>query len=186
MNNKKIKFIAEISIFSAIIIILQLVATFINFGSFPITLTLIPIIVGACVYGPFIGMFLGLVFGIIVDIMVITGADINGAAMFSARPIVTIVMCLLKGMLAGLFSGLAYKYIKIENRKIKTIVSSAICPIVNTLIFSIALILFFDNSFKILIGAFLSINFVIELLINILLAPGLTNLIEHSKNRIHE
>ena len=66
MEKNKIKLLAEISIFSAIIVILQLLATFINFGSFPITLTLIPIIVGSFVYGPLVGGLLGLVFGIVV------------------------------------------------------------------------------------------------------------------------
>lgn len=183
MNNKKTKLLSEIAIFSAIIIILQLLATFINFGSFPITLTLLPIIVGAAVYGPLVGMILGIVFGIIVDIMVITGADPSGATMLSIHPIITILTCLIKGGLAGLFSGLAYKYLNKLNNKVRIIISAAICPITNTLIFFISLILFFDSNIQALIGAFLSINFVIELLLNILLAPGLTNLIEHSIKR---
>lgn len=183
MNSKRTKLITEISIFSTIIVILQVLATFINFGSFPITLTLIPIIVGAAVYGPLVGMILGLVFGLIVDIMVITGLDPSGLTMFSMHPFITILTCLIKGGLAGLMSGITYKYLTNINPKIRIILSSAICPIINTLIFALSLILFFDESIKILIGTFISINFVIEILINILIAPGLTNLIEHNKKR---
>ena len=40
------------AIFTAMIIIFQLIATFVKIGSFPITLVLIPIVVGAAVYGP--------------------------------------------------------------------------------------------------------------------------------------
>ena len=40
-----------LAIFTAIIIVLQLVSTFIKFGPFSITLAMIPIVVGAAVYG---------------------------------------------------------------------------------------------------------------------------------------
>lgn len=183
MDKQRTKLISEVAIFSAIIVILQILATFINFGAFPITLTLIPIIVGAAVYGPLVGLILGIVFGVIVDIMVVTGADPSGATMLSMHPIITLLTCIVKGALAGLFSGLAYKYLNKINSKTRIIITAAICPITNTLVFCIALILFFDSSIQILIGTFLSINFVIELLINILLAPGLTKLIERNVKR---
>lgn len=183
MNKNKIKLLTEISIFSAIIVILQILATFINFGSFPITLTLIPIIVGSFVYGPLVGALLGLVFGMVVSIMVIIGSDPSGATMFLLHPVITVVTCLLKGALAGYLSGLCYKLFKNINQKVRIIISSAICPIVNTLILSLSLLIFFNEELKILIGMFVSVNFVIELLINVLLAPGLTNLIRHSINR---
>lgn len=183
MNNKRIKLISEVAIFSAVIVILQILATFINFGSFPITLTLVPIIVGAAVYGPLVGLILGIVFGVIVDIMVITGADPSGATMLSMHPVITLLTCLVKGGLAGLGSGLVYKYLNKINSKLRIIITAAVCPVINTLVFCISLMLFFDSSIQVLIGMFVSINFVIELVINVLLAPGLTNLIERNKKR---
>lgn len=180
MKNRRI---AEVSIFSAVIILLQLISTYINFGSFPITLTLIPIIVGSFVYGEVVGAMLGVVFGVIVSIMAITGLDPSGALMISSHPIITVLTCLIKGGLAGLFSGLVYKKLNKLNEKTRLIISSAICPIVNTLVFCVSLVLFFDNNIKILIAAFISVNFVIELLINILLAPGLAGLINRGKSR---
>ena len=178
MKNRKL---AIISIFSAIIVILQLISTFVNFGGFPITLTLIPIIIAGAVYGPSIGALMGLVFGVIVDILVITGADPSGAIMLSTHPIITITTCLIKGTLAGLFGALIYKAIK--NNKIGIIASAIITPITNTVILYIVLILFFESSFAAMVSAFMSINFIIELLINVLLAPGLLVLIRRVKNR---
>ena len=67
MKNRKF---AVISIFAAIVIVLQVIATYVNFGGFPITLTLIPIIIAGAVYGPYVGMLMGLVFGVVVDVMV--------------------------------------------------------------------------------------------------------------------
>lgn len=178
MKNKKI---AITSIFIAIIVILQIIATYINFGGFPITLTLIPIIIAGAIYGPSMGALMGFVFGIIVDIMVIIGADPSGAIMLAAHPIITVVTCLIKGTLAGLFGAIAYKLIK--NNKVGIVASAIITPITNTAILYISLILFFETSFAAMVAAFMSINFIIELLINILIAPGLLILINRIKNR---
>ena len=177
----KTKRFATTSIFAAIIIVLQIISTYVNFGGFPITLTLIPIIIAGAAYGPMMGLLMGLVFGAVVNIMVILGLDPSGAVMLATHPVVTIVTCELKGALAGLFGALAYKYIR--KNKIGIVVDAIITPVVNTLILYLALILFFDTSFAAMIAAFMSINFVIELLINILIAPGLLGLINRVKNR---
>lgn len=178
----KTRKIAVISIFAGIIIVLQLLSTYINFGSFPITLTLIPIIVGGATFGPWIGSFLGLVFGIIVSLMVVVGADPSGAIMFAKHPIITVMTCLVKGMLAGLIGSLIYK--KTKNKKIGIIISAIITPITNTFILYLSLLLFFDTNFTVLISAFVSINFLLELAINVIISPGLLNVIVRAQNRI--
>ena len=177
----KTKRFATLTIFSAIIIVLQIIATYINFGGFPITLTLIPIIVAGAVYGPYIGTLMGIIFGVIVSLMVIVGADPSGAIMFSSHPFITVITCLLKGALAGLLGAIAYKTIK--NNKVGIIVDAVVTPVANTLILYISLILFFDSSFAAMIAAFMSINFIIELIINVIIAPGLVNLINRAKSR---
>ena len=178
--NKKI---SQIAIFAALIIVFQIIATFINIGSFPITLTLIPIIVAGCVYGEKIGALMGLVFGIIVIVMVITGADPNGLVMFVSNPLATTLACLTKGILCGYISALIYKVLNKKNQKIAVIISAISCPIINTFVFSIFLLLFFDSNISSLIGLFLSFNFVIELLINVLIAPRIIHLIKRGKER---
>lgn len=178
MNNKKF---AIISIFTALVIVLQVIATYVNFGGFPITLTLIPIIISGAVYGINMGSLMGLVFGAVVSIMVIIGADPSGAVMFASHPIITVLTCLIKGAVAGGLGAFAYK--KISNKKISIVVDAIVTPIINTAILYISLIIFFDSSFTAMVAAFMSINFVIELLINILLAPGLTNIINRAKSR---
>lgn len=180
MNNKKFSII---SIFTALIIILQLLSTYINFGGFPITLTLVPIIVAGAVLGPQAGTLMGLVFGTVVSIMVILGLDQSGAIMFASHPFITVLTCVIKGMLAGLIGAFIYK--KIANKKTAIVISSIITPIINTATLYISLILFYDSSFAAMVAAFMSINFIIELIINVLLAPGLLNVINRAKNREH-
>lgn len=185
MNTRnRIKKLSVVAIFSAVIVVLQILATFINISGFPITLTLVPIIIGAAVYGEGVGAILGFVFGAIVSIMVVTGLDPSGALMLSMHPLITVLTCLIKGMACGYISGLVYRLLKNRvNDKVRIIISAFICPVINTFGLYISLILFFDTSFKALIGAFVSINFVIELFINVLVAPGLTGLINRSINR---
>ena len=51
-STEKTRRLVGLSIFTALVIVLQLVATFVRIGSFPVTLTLVPIVVGAALYGP--------------------------------------------------------------------------------------------------------------------------------------
>ncbi len=62
--NEKTKKIVGIGIFTAIVVVLQLLGSFIRFGTFSISLVLIPIVVGAALYGIGAGAWLGLAFGI--------------------------------------------------------------------------------------------------------------------------
>lgn len=90
-----------LAIFTAIIIVLQLVSTFIKFGPFSITLAMIPIVVGAAVYGAGAGAYLGGVFSVVVLICCVTGADPGGAVVWNANPFLCIVVCMAKGIAAA-------------------------------------------------------------------------------------
>ena len=68
-----------LGILTAIIVVLQVFTTFVHFGPFSITLALIPIVVGAAMYGKGAGAYLGAVFSVVVVIMCITGGDPGGA-----------------------------------------------------------------------------------------------------------
>ena len=95
-NTKKI---AGVGLLTAVVVVLQLLGSFIHFGPFSISLVLIPIVVGASLYGVLSGAWLGLAFGITV---LISG---NAAAFLAVNPGGTVVTVLLKGALAGLLAG---------------------------------------------------------------------------------
>ena len=175
---KNTKEITTISMFAGLVVVLQVVATFINFGGFPITLTLIPIIIAGAMFGPRIGALMGTVFGAVVALMVITGADPSGATMLAMRPIVTISTCVLKGTFSGLAGALVYKAFAQKNNVIAIILAAFVTPVVNTGILYIVIIIFFSGTFAAMIGAFMSVNYLIELLTNVLLAPGLLRIIK--------
>lgn len=157
-------------IFITITIVIQSLSTFINIGGFPISLSMVPIIIGGAVFGVGFGSLLGLIFGIIVSLTVLLGLDPTGTVMFSIHPLITIGICLIKGLAAGFISSLLYKII--NNKKIAIIISAVSATITNTLLFLITLALFFDSSFSVIISTLLSINFLIELIINTLISPA--------------
>lgn len=168
-------------IFITLTIAIQSLSTFINIGGFPVSLSMIPIIIGGSLFGIEFGSLLGLIFGIIVSIMVLTGLDPTGTVMFSIHPFVTIGICLIKGLAAGFISSALYKII--DNKKIAIIVSAVSATITNTLLFLITLALFFDSSFSIIISTLLSINFLIELIVNITISPACLYVIKNKKHR---
>ena len=65
-NTGKTRKLTGIAIFTAIVIVLQLLGSFIRFGPFSISLVLIPIVVGAAMYGTAAGAWLGFIFGLVV------------------------------------------------------------------------------------------------------------------------
>ena len=58
-NSIMIKRLVGISILTALVVVLQLLGNYITIGTVNITLALIPIAVGAILYGPVAGLFLG-------------------------------------------------------------------------------------------------------------------------------
>jgi len=181
MNKDRIKRITAIAIFSAIVVILQILSSYINFGSFPITLTLIPIVVAAGVYGIEVSAFLGFVFGLIVFINVLIGNDPNTMMMFLYNPIATILTIFVKGIATGCICFLPYKYLKSD--KIAVIISAILAPLTNTGVCYLFLIMFFEATFSTMISTLISINFIVELLVNCLLAPSFYHLIKANKKR---
>jgi uncharacterized membrane protein len=179
------------AIFTAMIIIFQLIATFVKIGSFPITLVLIPIVVGAAVYGPKSGAWFGGVFGFVVLIACIFGWDPGGNILWNASPFLTALLCLVKGIAAGYISGLVYAALSKNNIYLGVVAAAIVCPIVNTGIFCVAMVLLFhkilvewaagQNIVFYLIFGIAGINFLIEMAVNVVLCPAVTRIIKAGK-----
>jgi uncharacterized membrane protein len=179
------------AIFAALVVILQLLAGVVKVGAFNITLVLIPIVVGAAVYGPIAGMFLGGVFGVVVTIACITGADPGGYILWSANPLGTALICLVKGMAAGWLAGLVYTAIAKKRTYLGVIAAAVVCPVVNTGIFLLGMAaIFYDTLVSwaggsslvyYMIVVLVGVNFLIELGLNIVLSPIVVRIIHIGK-----
>lgn len=178
MKKESIRQTATVALLIALIVVLQALSSVIPpIGGFTISLVLIPIVLGAVIYGPKTGAFLGGVFGAMVYINCITGADPGGAMVFQANPILCFIVVMGKGIFAGLLSGLAYKLLKNKNEFAAAVVAAAVCPIVNTGIFVICMFLFFidvlaawaggSNVVGYVLTGLILANFVPELIINV-------------------
>lgn len=177
-NSKKeqIRVLTLGAVLMAIVVILQLLGSFIRFGPFSISLVLIPIVIGAAICNFKVSTLLGLTFGVAV---LLSG---DAAAFMQFDVFGTIVTVLLKGALAGLVSGLVYKAIEKYNRYLAVIISAVLCPIVNTGVFVLGcLVFFFDDlaawapagqsTFSYIILGLVGGNFIFEILSNMILSP---------------
>ena len=187
MNNSKpvnTHVITGVGIFTAIVIVLQLLGAFIKFGPFSISLTLIPIVVGAALYGPWAGAWLGFVFSMVV---LLSG---DAGAFLVVNVFGTIVTVIAKGTLAGWAAGVVFKALNKTNMWLAAICAAIICPVVNTGLFLVGCKLFFMETItgwgqamgfesvgKYMIYGLVGGNFVFELLTNIVLSPVIVRLI---------
>ena len=183
MKNQKIKRMVGIALLMALVVVMQFVSGIIPpVGGFAISLVLIPIVLGAAIYGPGAGALLGATFGAVVYINCITGADLGGAMVFQANPALCFLVVMGKGMLAGLASGFVYKLLKGKNPYIAMLCAAIVCPVVNTGVFVASMFAFFievlsawaegGNVFGYVLTGLIVANFVPELIINVVFSPA--------------
>ena len=188
MNKSKVQTMVGMALFAAIVVVLQIIGNYIRIGNFSISLVLVPIIVGAALYGPAGGAFLGGVFGIVVIIDCITVVNV----LWIANPVATAIVCMLKGIAAGFVSGVLYKSLSKKNHYLGAYVSAIACPLVNTGIFCAALLLIFKDTLSELAGGtnifyytfvvMIGINFLIELAVNIVFAPAVVSVLKMARS----
>lgn len=181
--------IALAALLTAIVVVLQVIANFIQpIPGVSITFVLVPVIIGAALLGEWAGAWLGFAFGVVVLVS-------GGATAFLAiNPAGTIITVLVKGACAGLAAGLTYRLLEKYNPYVAVIAASVICPVVNTGLFFVGCRLFFwetirewgiaagfENTFAFMILGLAGINFLIELGINLLLAPIILRLIKQGR-----
>ena len=134
------KTIAGLGVLTAMVVALQLLSNYVQFGPVSITLALFPIAVGAMLFGPLGGLFLGVVDGVLVLL-----APSTISVFFAYNPLGTIIVCLLKTGLAGLAAGFVFKLFQKKNYKVGIVLASLVVPIVNTGLFSIAALTLFKQ-----------------------------------------
>ena len=187
--------LVSLGILSAIIIVLQVIATYFPTKPFAITLSLIPIIIGSALFDEKAGAFLGGVFSVVVITMCVIGADVGGAMVWNANPFMCVLVCMTKGVMAGYVSGLVYRLLNKKSPIAATFVVGVSAPVVNTGIFILGLVLFFrpilsqwsggsDMLYYILFGL-TGINFLVELGVNMVLCPVIVKILEAVKKNIH-
>ncbi len=192
MNNPKIRRMTGIALLMALVVVMQFISGIIPpVAGFPISLVLIPIVMGSALFGITGGAILGAVFGLIVYINCVNGTDPGGAMVFQASPILCFLVVMGKGILAGTAAAVAYKLLRKRNGYLAMLLAAILCPLVNTGTFITCMLLFFKDVLAAwagggdIIGYILSglilVNFVPELLINVAVSPALQRIVHTVK-----
>lgn len=191
MKSINTKRLVGLALLTAIVVVLQLLGSFIKIGAFSISLVLIPMVVGAALYGPLAGAFLGGVFGLVVVIATVNGTDAGAYMMFAARPFLTVALCFIKGIAAGWAAGAVFRLLSKKNTYVGVIASAVACPIVNTGIFCLCMVAFYrellsewaggTDAIYFLIFVMVGGNFLLEILINVVVSPIILRIIKIRK-----
>ena len=104
-----------------------------------ISFLMIPVTLCAMILGPVEGAILGLVFGL-TSFGTCFGSSTFGATLLAINPVYTFIGCVVTRILAGFFAGLIFKLVK--KLKFSFELTSLIGPVLNTLFFMGALVLF--------------------------------------------
>ncbi len=194
LNMKKSNFfsarnIAYFSVLVALIVLFQCLAGFgfLTFGTTSLSFSLVPIVLGGILLGWQAGGLLGLLFGFIVLMFGVAGTDAFTATLLADVPVMTVLICIVKGVAAGIVPALLYRLIARKSAFAAVIVASLSAPIVNTglfilgclcipgTLFGVRSALGMDemNFFKFILVGIVTYNFFIEFAINLVLAPAL-------------
>lgn len=190
-NVSKTQKMVGTGVLAAIVVLLQLLSTFgIHVGPVPISLVLVPIAIGAILYGPGAGAFLGAVFGAVVLGMILGGLDPASMAMLQFNAPATVITCFGKGIAAGWVSGMVFKaFDKIKQRQLGVIIGTLLCPVVNTGLYVLMVITIFrplmENEqvkgvgavFVALMGLIM-VNVISEIVITVVLTPVVLQIVK--------
>ena len=180
MRNEKIKKMVGIAFLVALVVVLQLMGSFIRIGTVEFALVLVPIVVGSAIYGPIAGVILGATFSIVTLLQ-------PGTYGFYAMSVVgTVITVMAKGILSGWLSGLTYKALEKKSPILAAYASAIVCPVVNTGVFFLGCMIFFyeplsavnENVLLFVLTAYIGWNFVAELIANILCGPVIVRLLK--------
>ena len=186
--NQKTKNLVGAGVFTAIVLVLQFLGGTFQIGGLNINVSLVPIVVGAAIYGWKVGAWLGLVSG---GVILIAG---QAAAFLPVNPLGTVITVLVKGTLCGLIAGLVYTALSKKNQWLAIIMAAIVCPVVNTGVFLLGCLVFFmetlngwaaalgyENAGSYMILGLAGGNFLLEIGVNVVLAPVISRLIAIGK-----
>ena len=168
-----LKRIITLALLTALVVVLQCIP--IKLGPFELALSVPVMIIGAAICGIGAGAWLGLVFSVVV--MFLPGT----AAYLSFSVVGTLLTALLKGTLAGLVAGIVYKALSRFGVLAASLVSAVAATFTNTGVFLLGSMIFFAMDIATVIGVFISINFIIELIVNVVLVPVVVRVIKLKK-----
>lgn len=188
MSNQKkamsTKNLVMYAVLTAIVIVLQWIGGALKLGIFNLNTALVPIVIGSAILGWKAGAWLGLVSALTI---IFSGQAYD---FWVVSIIGTVITVLAKGVLSGLVTGIVYKSLESKGTLLAATISAIVCPIVNTGVFVLGCLLFFmptinewaagngqEVTYFMIFGLGL-INFVAEILMNIIFTPAIVRILK--------
>lgn len=185
--------ITGIAVLLALVIVLQAALGTIQIGVVQLNFSLIPIVLGALLYGAIAGGILGFANGVVVLIQVIIGGgNPFYQIIWTMTPFWAALTCLVKTTAAGFLAGWLFELIAKKNVLVGVFTASAVVPVVNTMLFILGCLCMNEsinefqamlpnfagmNVFVFILVGLVTFNFFIELAINLVVAPSLHRVI---------
>ncbi len=184
--------VAYLAVLLSLVLVLQIWGGLIQIAGLSLSFVLVPIVLGGILLGWGAGAFLGFAFGFVTLMYGVAGAEPFTAFLFNNSPVMTVLICLVKGTAAGVVPALLYKLLKRKSTFLAAVVASLSAPIVNTGIFVLGCLMISGTlagwiqslvdagamtetvpvAYYIFIGL-AGWNFLIEFAINLVLAPAI-------------
>lgn len=195
-NHEKIKKIALNAVLMTLVIVLAFIQ--VRIGMIEMTLVIIPVAIGAIIGGPITGLILGTTFGL-VSFLQCLGYSPFGNTLLTINPLLTFIVCVPTRMIVGFVPGFIAKKLfkKAEHYHFRNVLVCVLVPILNTLLFTLTLIICFyntefvqslagnfgvSNPFNFAI-AFVGLNGLIEIIVGILVSFPIATTIGKYLNR---
>lgn len=186
-NHAAVVRMVTLALLAALVVVLQTVASNIKVGPIPITLTLVPIVIGAVLYGPGAGALLGATFGLVTAVAGLTGYDAGTQALIQASPVWTISTCFVKATAAGWVAGLVYRALR-KKQTLGCVLAAMSAPVVNTGIFLLAMTTVLRSSLEAWAGGtdmvyyvfvvLTGVNFLVEFGVNAVLSAAIARIVK--------
>ena len=147
MNNRtNLRKMTELASFISNILVMKITGlSSIPVGPLVMTLTMIPIAIGAMLLGPTEGAVLGFIYGLTSLYDAVTGRSAMTHFFFQISPVNTVILCVLIRTLVGFLTGMIFKAVKKLDKKkfICYYVGGLAAPMLNTILFMGYIVLFF-------------------------------------------
>ena len=137
---------AQLAILLAILLIMAFTPLgYLKIGPLSVSFLTLPVAIGAVILGPKAAIILGTAFGL-TSFYQCLGMDALGVALMGVSPVRTFIMCVVPRVLIGVVTGYLYQLLKYKNEKVAVAVTCLAAPIVNTITFLGAMVLFFGHT----------------------------------------
>lgn len=134
-----VRWLTQLALLVAILLVLNYTPLgYLQIGPLSASLLTVPVAIGAMTMGPTAGAILGAVFGLTSYMQAVEGKSALSAALFSASPLGTFVVCVIARVLMGLCAALLFKALcKVlpKQEKFCCFAGGLLAPVLNTVFF---------------------------------------------------